>query len=60
MVLTLSLLYHVLLIGALALASGIVSGVEVVVVLVLIALGSAALIGTEALIEPRRRRFAKP
>lgn len=59
MVFVLVLLYHVLLIGGLALASGNLSFLEIALVLGLIGLGTAALLETEFLIEPRRRRRAR-
>jgi hypothetical protein len=59
MVFVLVLLYHLLLIGGLALASGTLSGLEIALLLVLIGLGAAALLETEFLIEPRRKRRAR-
>jgi len=56
MVFVLVLAYHLLLLGALGLASGVLSVAEIAIMLVLIGLGAAALIQTELLIEPRRRR----
>jgi hypothetical protein len=55
MVFVLVLLYHLLLVGGLALASGSLSTVEILMLGALIALGAAALIETELLIEPKRR-----
>ena len=55
MMLVLLLAYHLLLLGGLAIASGNHSGAEIALALALIGLGGAALVGTDLLIEPRRR-----
>lgn len=49
-------IYHLLLLGALAIASGTLSGIEIAVAVVLIALGGAALIEASVMVEPKRRR----
>lgn len=58
MMLVLVLAYHLLLFGGLAIASGHLSGAEIVLAIALIALGSAALIETALMLEPRRRTLS--
>ncbi len=56
MALLLVFVYHVILLGTLAVASGSLSIVELFGALALLGLGAAALIDTELVLEPRRPR----